>query len=175
MAKKRGRPRKPGPRTKSGRLSRAYKAPELRDKRTPEFCAKRAYLINWADPQLAATVSGILFANGHLTMAQRDAGENYANLHRLAFGNQWGHACVLDDSSGRSISDERLVKLRRILDAMHAYLTPEQRQAIADVAVFGWLPQGFFTARLRLRLLPEDEREREALLSGLDALAGRER
>jgi hypothetical protein len=46
----------------SGRLSRANKGP-AREHGTPEFCAKRAYLIN-ANPQLAATSSGILLANG---------------------------------------------------------------------------------------------------------------
>jgi hypothetical protein len=54
-----GRPRKPGHRTNSGRLSRA--AADVHDRGTHESQAKRAYMINGADPQLAATVSGILW------------------------------------------------------------------------------------------------------------------
>jgi hypothetical protein len=56
------RKRKSGPRAKSGRLSRAYKSPDLRDYGTPEFAAKRNAAINGADPQLAATASGITVA-----------------------------------------------------------------------------------------------------------------
>jgi hypothetical protein len=83
---KRGRPRKSGPRTKSGRASRAYKSPELRDKGTPECQSKRAYLINRADPQLAATASGILLANDHLNRDQHAAAMRYAWAHALTYG-----------------------------------------------------------------------------------------
>ena len=62
--------RKSGPRTKSGQLSKAYKRnPACRDKGTPELQAKRHVLISGSDPQLAATASGILLANGFLTPA----------------------------------------------------------------------------------------------------------
>ena len=57
------RKRKPGHRTKSGCLSCAYIGP-ARDTGTREMQAKRAYLINGSDPQLAASASGILLANG---------------------------------------------------------------------------------------------------------------
>jgi hypothetical protein len=52
-----------------------------------------------------------------------------------------------------------------------AKLSPEQRQAVGNLAVFGFIPQWFFTERLRLRELPEDRAERAALVAGLDALA----
>jgi hypothetical protein len=52
--RKAGRRQKPGPRTEDGRLSRAYKFLELRDLGTREFQNKRQYLVNGADPALAA-------------------------------------------------------------------------------------------------------------------------
>ena len=61
-----GRKRKAGPRTKSGHLSRAYKDPNRAINGTREFQAKRLTFVNGATPELAATASGILFANGHL-------------------------------------------------------------------------------------------------------------
>jgi hypothetical protein len=50
-------------------------------------------------------------------------------------------------------------------------LSPEQRQAVANVAAFNAIPNWFYVERLKLRELPEDRAEREALLSGLDAIA----
>jgi hypothetical protein len=50
---------------------------------------------------------------------------------------------------------------------VNALLSEAQRQAVAKVAVFAMLPTWFFAARGICRLLQEDEREREALLSGL--------
>ena len=54
---------------------------------------------------------------------------------------------------------------------MDAKLSPEQRHAVGNVAVFGFIPQWFYVDRLKLRSLPEDAAERAALVSGLDALA----
>jgi hypothetical protein len=47
-----------------------------------------------------------------------------------------------------------------------------QRTAVANLAVFGWVPIWVWTARHRLRRLPQDDRDREALISGLEVLAG---
>jgi hypothetical protein len=52
--------------------------------------AKRAYLINGSDPQLAATASGILLADGMISRAQHDAQLHYARWRRAfstCFGN----------------------------------------------------------------------------------------
>jgi hypothetical protein len=59
---------------------------------------------------------------------------------------------------------------RRIAE-LNQLLTLEQRQAVGNVCVYGFVPQWFYTTRLQLRPLPQDNAEREALLSGLDALA----
>ena len=168
MAKK-GRPRKAGSRTKSGRLSRSLAA--TRDNGTAEAIAKRCILVNGADPALAATVPGILLARGYLSRDQHDAAQRYAGLHRTAFGPAWRQVCPLAEAhGGPTIPDDRLIRLREALDQLHARMTLEQRQAVADVAVYNWIPQWFYTARLGLRELAEDVAEREALISGLDAL-----
>jgi hypothetical protein len=86
------RKRKPGPRTKSGRLSRSYRGP-ARDVGTPEFCAKRGYLINGSDPQLAATTSGVLLANHMISRDQHAAALTYALAHALTYGRPWRQAC----------------------------------------------------------------------------------
>jgi len=165
------RPRKAGKRTKSGRLSRAYRSAELRDQGTAEGQRHRSVLVNGADHALAATVPGILLARGYLSRDQHDAAQRYAGLHRTAFGPAWRQACPLAEAhGGPTTPDDRLIRLREALDELHARMTPEQRKAVADVAVYNWIPQWFYTARLGLRELAEDVAEREALISGLDAL-----
>jgi hypothetical protein len=168
------RPRRAGKRTKSGRPRRAYQRhPELRDQGTPEGQRRRAALVNGAPVELAATVSGILFARGFISAEQKAAADRYAGLHRTAFGPAWRQMCPLAEAhGGPTIPDDRLIRLRQLLDELHARMTPEQRKAVADVAVYGQIPDWFFAARLKLWMLPEDEQERDALVSGLDALAG---
>ena len=82
------RRRKFAARTKSGRLSRAYRS-EARDHGTRETQAKRHALINGAPVELAASASGILYANGHVTDRQYSAGLTYARLHSMVFGRTW--------------------------------------------------------------------------------------
>jgi hypothetical protein len=53
---------------------------------------------------------------------------------------------------------------------MDARLDRYQREAVGNLAAFGFLPQWFYAARLHPRPLPEDAAERQALLNGLDAL-----
>jgi hypothetical protein len=43
---------------------------------------------------------------------------------------------------------------------------------VANLAVFGFVPQWFYTAKLTLRPLPQDDRDRRALISRLNVLAG---
>jgi hypothetical protein len=167
---KRGRPRKDKPRTKSGRLSRAYKSAQLRDEGTAEFRAKRRRLIDGADPQLAATASGILLANGALTQEQHNACLHYAWAHAVTFGRPWRQSCPLGERVGTETPDRVILIARAVLAKMDAVLTYEQRLAVANLAVFGLWPGWFTAAKLGLRPMPEDEPQRRALLAGLDAL-----
>ena len=132
------RKRKPGPRTPSGRLSRAYKSPELRDKGTPEVQDKRAYLINGSDPQLAATASGILLANGFLTHEQHAAAMRYSWAHALTCGRPLAPSPPARGTGRRpDPADDLLERARQRLQAMDARLTSEQRQPVGNVAVSG--------------------------------------
>jgi hypothetical protein len=173
MAKRRGRAKKAGPRTKSGRLSRAYQGP-ARDAGTAELQAKRLAAINGADPQLAASASGILLANSLISEDQHLACLRYAHAHALVYGKVWTVKCPLAwqlPVHGPEPAETSVVAARKRIDAWNARLDPDQRQAVANVSVFSFLPQWFVTLRLKLRPLPSDERERQALLSGLDAIA----
>jgi hypothetical protein len=169
MARK-GRPRKDKLRTKTGRLSRAYKS-RLRDEGTEEFREKRARLINGSDPQLAATASGILHANGYLTADQHHAALSYAWAHAVVYGRPWRQACPLGDRVGGEMPDRLVVTAKGVLARMDSRLNPEQRFAVANLAVFGFLPAWFWVAKSGWRQMPEDEPERLALLAGLDAIA----
>ena len=170
-ARRGGRKRQPGPRTKSGRISRAYKSPELRDHGTREFVAKREYLVNGADPQLAATASGILLANGLLTQEQHTAAFRYSWAHALTFGKVWRQICPLAEDAGSAAPDRLLEIAKDKLAWMDRRLDRAQRKAVADVAVFGFLPMWWIASKLELRVMPEDEADRTALLDGLNAIA----
>jgi hypothetical protein len=169
--RKAGRKRKPGPRTKSGRLSPAYKDPELRDLGTREFQAKRLAIVNGADPQLAATASGILLANSLLTPQQHTAAQRYAWAHALSYGRPWIHACPLGDYVGWQMSDNMVEIAKDRLDQLDRRLTKVERLRVANIAVYGFLPMWFYASRGIGRVLPDDKRERQELLSGLDAIS----
>ena len=128
-------------------------------------------LINGADPQLAASASGILLANGFLTSDQYAAALRYGWAHAMTFGRPWSHTCLYDDGRGHEARDELLEVAKERLAAMDAVLSLEQRQAVGNVAVFGFVPMWFWTERLKLRSLATDERERAALIGGLERLA----
>ncbi|MGH6689524.1 MAG: hypothetical protein ACREF4_02440, partial [Gammaproteobacteria bacterium] len=84
------RNRKTGPRTKSGRLSTAYRDPRVRDMGTPEVQAKRRALVGQdGDPALAATALDILFANGFLTTTQHTVGVKLRRLHWAIYPRAW--------------------------------------------------------------------------------------
>jgi hypothetical protein len=132
---------------------------------------KRQYLINGADPQLAATASGILLANGCLAPAQHSAALRYAWAHALTYCKPWRQMCPLGDPVGTE-PPQRLQEIARDkLGWMDKRLDRAQRKAVVDVAVFGFLPMWWLASKLKLRAMPEDEADRQALLSGLDALA----
>jgi hypothetical protein len=113
-----------------------------------------------------------LFANGMLTRDQHAAAISYAWAHAMTFGRPWRQACPLADRGGGDEAPEDLVELaKEKLAAMDSVLSAEQRRAVANVAVFGFVPAWFFVARGIGRALATDERERAALVIGLEQLA----
>jgi hypothetical protein len=163
LATKRGRKRKPGPRTKSGRLSRSAAA--MRDDGTAEGRAKRQAIVNGhRDQALASIPLDICFARGWLTEQQRGAGLRFRALRAKMFG------VPLKVGSGAPMPSEEVVaKNERAYLKLVQKLTTQQQLAVVGMALDqqpGWM-------RLMLRDLPlrhEHEIERRALLSGLDAL-----
>jgi hypothetical protein len=166
------RPRKSGARTRSGRLSRSYKGP-ARDAVTPELQRKKLALVNGAaDPALSSSAASILFAHGVFDRDQLAAADRYHKLYRRSFGMPDYGRCLLGDrSSGPAIDDDVLVHARRQLDAMVSRLTPEQKLQIDNLLVSNWLPGWFYAAQGIGRAIETDAAERDALLTGLEALA----
>ena len=129
-------------------------------------------MVNGGAPELSATASGILLANGFLTTEQHTAAQRYAWAHTLTFGRVWKQLSPLGEPLGNASSDGQLASARNALAKMDRKLTDAQRQAVANVAAFNFIPNWFYVERLKLRELPEDRAERQALLSGLNAIGG---
>ena len=166
------RRRRIGARTKSGRLSRAYKGP-VRNPGTAELQYKKLAAVNGAaDPALSASAATILFAHGVIDRDQLAAAERYRRAYALTFGLPDYGRCLLDDGlGGRALDDDMLARARQQLDAMVAALTAEQKLAIDNLVISAWIPGWWFYAAHGIgRPLETDEREREALLTGLSAL-----
>ena len=191
------RKRKPGPRTKSGRLSRAYKA-EARDHGTAEVQAKRIALVGEADPALAASALGVLLARGLLDVKDRPemardryhAGLRYRELRSAIFPPIWPNSPV-----GPAINEDRRAKIEREFrsivgnwqpetqwskerPAPHelfipGLLTRDQIRIVERVAIYEWIPTWAFLAQGKW--LNVDVAEHDVLLSGLDALSTRTR
>jgi hypothetical protein len=168
------RRRKAGPRTKSGRLSRAYKTIAA-DHGTPQIQAKREAALAGAPPidgsgtppdrALAASALGILLAYGHVTAEQHSEALRYRVLHCAKFG-----PIGLANSQGGEATDARLVILEERLAEYERHLSRDERETLVWVACADHIPYWFDCLRLKLKLRPEDERERALLISALDAL-----
>ena len=163
------RKRKSGKRAKSGRLSRAHHDPLVRDFGTPEAQAKRKALVGEnGDPNLSATAVGTLYANGYLTQSQYDEAIEYRRLRCAIYGAPWPTTGL-----GPAAAEGALAELHLRFDEKVRALTEYQKFVVANVAVFDWLPTWFFDQRNGWnKVLPEDYVEKEALLSGLDLMAG---
>lgn len=167
------KPRKNGPRTKRGRLSRAYSDPRLRDMGTDEARAKRQALVGQdADPSLAATMLGVLYARrrelfelGQFEREHYDEGMEFRRLRCALYGLAWP-----SNVAGGEASEERLEKLHRRFNAMCSRLTLLQRIVLANVAVFDRQPVWFHRHLNGLSMRVVDALERKALLDGLNRL-----
>ena len=165
------RRRKAGTRTKSGRLSRAYRGP-ARDAGTAELQQKKLAAVNGsADPALSATPASILFAHGVLSRDQLAAAERYRRAYAVSFGMpNYGRCLLTDGPGGRALDDDMLARARRQLDAMVTALTTEQKLQVDNLVISAWIPGWFYAAHGIGRPLETDARERDALLTGLSAL-----
>ena len=105
------RRRKSGTRTKSGRLSRAYKGP-ARDPGTAELQVKKLAAVNGRrDPALSATPASILFAHAVIDRDQLAAAERYRRCYPLSFGLPWRGACILGDHrTGTALPDDVIAR-----------------------------------------------------------------
>jgi hypothetical protein len=115
---------------------------------------------------------GVLFANGHLTREQVRAAEYYGFLRAASFGmaRPSVSADLVEPYSPKLRSEAHQAWLRERFEDMVTKLAPEQKSALDWVLVDGKLPAWFRVSRARRRLRPVDERERAALLGGLDRL-----
>ena len=165
MAKK----RRPGKRTKSGRLSRAYRDPDVRDQGTHQVQAKRQAIVGESnDPNLSASAPGILHAHGYLDKHQYAEALEYRRLRCVLYGTPW------PSYAESSIPSDSLIEsMQESFDEKVRMLNEDQRHVVTNVAVFDAIPNWFFARRLNLKILPEDVAEEKALTSGLDALLGR--
>jgi hypothetical protein len=148
----------------------------MRDLGTRESQAKRHAWINGADPQLAASASGILYANGQIEEDAYLACLRYSRCHAIVYRRLWFHTQnsmgIPLSWAGQEPTESMHEWAERQLDRWAEALTPEQKQAIGNVACFNFMPTWAYAHRLRWRLMPQDEVEREALISGLRVLAG---
>ena len=164
--RKAGRRPKPGPRTKSGHLSRAISA---RDQGTHEAQAKRRALVGPnSNLALAESAPGILHAHGYLDRDQFAKALKYRALRCALYGPPWPTT-----TNGSEPTDKALRKLKLKFNALVRTLTPEQKHVVTNVAVFDRIPMWFFAYRLGLKILPEDVIEQSTLVSALDAMLGR--
>jgi hypothetical protein len=161
-------------RTRSGRLSRAQ-VTFARDHGTPEGVRNRAYLVNGSPVELAGSGIGVLLAAGHIDRGQARAADHYAALRAICFG--LGRPSVAHDMvepyDPRPRTDDRLASAREAYEGLAGRLGRDQKAALEVVVVDGRLPDWFWRAKLGRALRPEDESEREAVLSGLTVLATR--
>ena len=102
------------------------------DRGTPEQQRRLLALCNGSgDVTLAASVSGILFANHIIPAAQRSAAERFAKARAAIFGQPL--SAKRDDAP--SVTDERLAVLERRYNALCGRLTIDQQLAVISVAL----------------------------------------
>jgi hypothetical protein len=58
-----------------------------------------------------------------------------------------------------------------VLDRLVRKLTPEQKLQVDNLVISNWIPMFFYVSKGIGRALASDEREQQALLDGLDAIA----
>ena len=168
---RRGRKRKIGPRTKSGRLISSKPAV---DKGTVELQRMRKWLAGQGDPVLADYPLGILLANNDITEQQHQVACRYAFLHAVVYGRS-SIAAASFERIGKSWSGEwdddwladREAELVRLTDRLKG--EPARLRMVLDgIVVYERMPRWMRPVRPRI----SDVREAELFAQGAD-LAGR--
>ena len=119
------------PRTKSGRLSRAYQT-VARDNGTREVQAKRDQLINGSPVELIASSAGVLLARGLLSSEQYRAADRFARIRARVFG-----VPLSNGEGGREATEQRIARNERVYNALCRCMTAQQLVAVVDLALGG--------------------------------------
>ena len=178
---RRGRKRKTGPRHKCGKVIQR----RPKDLGTPESNARRIELVGGADPALASTALGILYANGIIDRAQMDAGFMYAKLRNEAsreffdFPRQHPSISRYNDLVAGHISSESVFYEGAGTEAPQCeYTTIDEslraisstcRNEVYNTAVENRVPGWFAEGRVVL-IRPSWVRRREQFILGLNQL-----
>jgi hypothetical protein len=126
------RPRRDRPRTKSGRLSRAY-ATSCRDLGTSELQAKRLAAVGPGnDPVLSATIAGRYWARGLIDQEQYVRALEVRQLYVSQFGPGWPSNAERGDPA----SEKYLLRCRRKLERIARALGREAFLLVRDFSVF---------------------------------------
>lgn len=167
---RRGRPRKPGPRTKNGRL-KARRDPK--DRGTDELQHMRAWLAGNGNPDHTCYPLGVLLANGAINEHQHEQGCRYAWLHAIVFGRpsigaaRWER---IENGHDGDWNDEWLKHQTRRLEAVQRRLKQHParlRSTLNELVIYERTPRWMRPVVPRV----SDVREAKLLIDALDVLA----
>lgn len=167
---RRGRKRKIGERTKSGRLKAR---PDVADKGTAELQRMRKWLAGQGDPALADYPLGILLANNDITEQHHQVACRYAFLHSVVYGRASVAAASFEriakswsgDWDDRWLAD-REAELTRLTERLKG--EPARLRMVLDsVVVYERTPRWMRPVRPRI----SDVREAELFAQALALLA----
>lgn len=133
------RQKKPGNRTKSGRLSR-----QANDRGTKELQDRRAWLAGEGDPANTTYPLGILLANGAIGEDLHRYGCDYAWMHAVLYGSASTAAITADRSAGNTLDDLALQRITVKMGLARKALDSEGRQirdAVEAIVVYERVPR----------------------------------
>ena len=180
------------PLSKRTKNTRRKRTPPRIDYGTPEAVAKRRAIVGVSvkreangqtqivpnDPTKAESPAGAMLVRGLITLEQYGAAERFAWLYSTMFGNMLpttdrvpGVTSAPCCGVNPPCKDCSAAKLEAKWKQASAALDGASRNAVANVAVFKRWPRWLLREIGRnLYPRPSEDRERKALLAGLDAL-----
>ncbi len=177
MAKggRRGRKRKEGNRTKSGRL--ILPGP-MKDNGTEEMQKRRQILAGGGDQTLTSTFLGTMLANNRITRSEYDAGCRYAWLYGVLFGRTSAAAAAYGQTIGGREHDEQWLadRQREYTEIARRLLGAGRRvkDAVDNAAIYDRWPR-WAGAAVRIArpttIRPSDIAQRNECEAGLILLA----